>query len=332
MKIIVESKIPYIQGVLESYGNVSYLDSEDITAETIADADALFVRTRNVCDKSLLEGSQCRFIASATIGLDHVDRDYCNAKGIKVVNAPGCNAPAVAQYVFCSIMQMYKDLKGKTIGIVGVGNIGSIVDRWARSLGMVTLLNDPPRQRTEKDDIFVTLDEIAEKSDIITIHAPLILEGVDKTFHLFNQEIITKFQKKPLVINAARGSITDSNALLEGMEKGKISDVILDCWENEPDINHVLLERAAISTPHIAGYSIEGKMRATRMVVDSFTKHFKFPSVKWESPISNSPDKITIDEALKSYDVLKDSYALKSNPESFENLRNHYLFRHEIGL
>ena len=176
MKIIVEKNIPYIQGLLEPFGTVEYLSANEITADTVRDADALFVRTRTKCNAALLEGSRVKFIATATIGTDHIDLPYCREKGITVRNAPGCNAPAVAQYVFATIARW---MEGKpmsprelTLGVIGVGNVGKIIVRWARNLGFNVLECDPPRQRAEGGS-FVSLDEIARTADIITFHTPL---------------------------------------------------------------------------------------------------------------------------------------------------------------
>lgn len=327
LKITVEDKIPYIRNLLEPYGEVVYLPAEQITQESIIDTDALIIRTRNICDKSLLQKSRCSFIASATIGLDHVDRDYCESRGIKVINAPGCNASAVAQYVLCSILTLIPKPSGLTLGIIGVGHIGSIVARWSEALGMRVLLNDPPRARKEGDSNFVPIERIAEEADIITFHTPLVKEGQDRTYHLLNDKFVDRLKKKPLIINAARGPVTDTSALIEGIENGKIGQLVIDCWENEPSINKTLLARAAITTPHIAGYSIEGKLRATKMAVDGLTAHFGLPPVAWNHELKSIPQSLTKEELLHSYNPLLDTQALKSNPSSFEHLRNHYNYR-----
>ncbi|MDE7443038.1 MAG: 4-phosphoerythronate dehydrogenase, partial [Muribaculaceae bacterium] len=246
MKIVIESHIPFIRDVFEPYATVEYLDPDDITAESVRSADALIVRTRTRCDAGLLDGSKCRVIATATIGTDHIDLDYCRDKGIKVFNAPGCNAPAVAQYVLSAIAPA----SGKTIGIVGAGHVGHIVEEWAKALGMNVLLNDPPRQSAEQSDSFTDLATIANEADIITFHTPLIKGGQWPTYHLADAQFFNSLRRKPIIINAARGPIVDTQALLHAINTGLVSKAIIDCWEGEPHISPELLSVADVATPH----------------------------------------------------------------------------------
>lgn len=329
MKIVIEDKIPFIRGILEKYADILYLPSDRITPHTVNNADALIVRTRNRCDASLLDESKCRFIASATIGLDHIDMDYCRKRRIKVVNAPGCNAPAVAQYVLASLLTVIPDPAGLTLGIVGVGNIGKIVANWAEDLGMKVLLNDPPRQKKEGSASFVPIKKITEQADIITFHTPLVKDGPYPTLHLLNDEFIGKLKKNPVIINAARGPIVDTAVLIEGLKNKKIRAAMIDCWENEPHINPQLLQMAAVATPHIAGYSLEGKIRATRMVVEQLARHFDLPDIDWENELPPVMPHIDMSVIKKSYDPLVDSQALKADLTAFETLRNNYSYRHE---
>lgn len=211
MKVIIENKIPFIKGLLEPIvDNVTYLSPDKITNEALRDADALITRTRTRCDARLLDGTACKFIATATIGTDHIDLDYCKANGITVANAPGCNAPAVAQYVFGSIAMWRKavddrrPLSSLTIGIVGVGHVGSIVERWARQLGMKVLLCDPPRAEREGDAMFTDMASIARLADVITFHTPMARQGAHPTFHLLDGSFTAELGRKPLVINSSR--------------------------------------------------------------------------------------------------------------------------------
>lgn len=332
LNIIIERNIPFIAGLLESYAKVSYLAADEFTPETVADADALVVRTRTRCDASLLEGSKVKFIATATIGTDHIDLDWCRANGIVVVNAPGCNAPAVAQYVFASIMQLINRPVGQyCIGIVGVGHVGSIVERWARSLDMKVLVCDPPRQRAEGGDGWSTLDEIAAECDIITFHTPLTREGDDATYHLADAAFFAKLRRQPIIINSARGGITDTPALIAAIDQGLVSHAVIDCWEGEPDISQELLARADIATPHIAGYSHEGKVRATQMTLDALTAFFYLPRINTlvQAP-HRIPKAVTAKAILASYNPLTDTAALKADPSTFEHLRNTYRYRTEV--
>lgn len=333
MKIIVDSHIPHIQGLIEPWAEVLYLEPGDITRDAVLDADALIVRTRTRCDAALLDGSRVQFIGSATIGTDHIGLGYCAAHGITVRNAPGCNAPAVAQWVFCTIaawMQARGIITpyGLTLGIVGVGHIGSIVARWGRQLGFTVLLNDPPRENSDDstDEIFLPLDELQRSCDIITFHTPLTRDSQWPTWHLCDQAFLDGLTRCRLILNAARGPIADNAALLNWH-----GDIALDCWENEPNISLELLDKAIVATPHIAGYSLQGKQRGTAMMLEALNEHFGWdiPVPMIDAPATGVQD-VTLDGIAASYDIMADTAALKSAPTAFESLRNHYSHRNEL--
>lgn len=330
--IIIEKNIPFIHGLLDDAADVRYLSAGEITADAMRQADALITRTRTRCDAALLDGSRCSLIASATIGLDHVDRDYCEKAGIEVRNAPGCNAPAVAQYVLASIISVYgTNLEGLTIGIVGVGHVGSIVENWALQTGMKVLRCDPPRARAEGADGFVTIDEVAERADIITFHTPYTRSGEDATHHLFNSRLAAKLRRRPMIINSARGPITDTTALKQALADGSVSHAVIDCWEGEPCIDPELLQSASIATPHIAGYSRQGKIRATAMAVKAVADHFSLPVPHMEQSVRpGAAEHVTAEKIKASYDPMTDTEALRLHPENFEALRNHYDLREEV--
>lgn len=337
IKVVVENKIPFIQGVLDGCCQVIYLAPEDFTADAVKDVDAMIIRTRTRCNASLLDGSCCKFIATATIGTDHIDLDYCAQKGIAVYNAPGCNAPAVAQYVFASIaywLKQKEDLRPintLTIGIVGVGHVGSIVERWARQLGMNVLCCDPPRAELENTNNFVSLETIAEHADIITFHTPLTKSGKYPTYHMCDATFLDKVARCPLIIDSARGPIVDTLAILSALNRGKIADVVVDCWENEPDISDELLARAVVATPHIAGYSKEGKIRATAMAVKALTSHFGLPDIRLSEAVpAGAAEYVSFDSIEKSYSPQEDTIALKNDRTIFEHLRNTYCYRKEV--
>lgn len=330
MKIIIEKNIPFIKGMLDNVAEVSYLAPDEINAAAMRDADALVTRTRTRCDASLLDGSKCRFIATATIGTDHIDLDYCRSHGITVRNAPGCNAPAVAQYVFAVIAKLRGLDTGFTLGVVGAGHVGSIIVNWAKEMGINTLVCDPPRADAEGKEGFTDIEEIARKCDVITFHTPMTRDGKYPTFHLLNRNLVDKMERKPLIINSARGPVTDTQALLYGLHSGKIGFAAIDCWENEPGISPELLDLAAVATPHIAGYSREGKIRATRMSLDSLTSYFGLPKVEMAEKVpEGAATGVTLASVASSYNPLDDTEALKSSPESFEKLRNTYNYRDE---
>ena len=333
MKIIVDSHIPHIQGLIEPWAEVLYLEPGDITRDAVLDADALIVRTRTRCDAALLDGSRVQFIGSATIGTDHIDLDYCANHGITVRNAPGCNAPAVAQWVFCAIAAWMRHhctttADGLTHGIVGVGHIASNVARWGRQLGFTVLLNDPPRENSDgsTDEIFLPLDELQRPCDIITFHTPLTCDGQWPTWHLCNQAFLDGLARCRLILNAARGPIADNAALLSWH-----GDIAFDCWENEPNISLELLDKAIVATPHIAGYSMQGKQRGTAMMLEALNEHFGWdiPVPVIHAPATGAQD-VTLDGIAASYDIMADTAALKSAPTAFESLRNHYPHRNEL--
>ncbi len=338
MKIIIESNIPFIKGVLEPFAQVEYLTNDKITADSICDADALIIRTRTICNAQLLEGSRCQFIGTATIGTDHIDLPYCRNHGIAVHNAAGCNAPAVAQYLFSTIAQWMqreeRTANELTLGIVGVGNVGKIVARWAKELGFKLLLNDPPRESNESKPIdnITSLEQLVAESDIITFHTPLTNTGTDATYHLCDMNMVNSFKKSPLVVNCARGGITDTIALLDGLSSGKISACAIDCWEGEPAINSTLLEKTMIATPHIAGYSIEGKMRGTELILKALKEHFDLKELEINEvtkPITGATT-VTLEQITQSYNPQIDTATLKANPSQFESIRNNYCYRHEV--
>jgi len=324
-----------MKGLIEPRAQVLYLEPGDINRDAVRDADALIIRTRTRCDASLLDGSKVRFIGSATIGTDHIDLAYCATHGITVRNAPGCNAPAVAQWVFCAINAWMRQrgipsTSGLTLGIVGVGHIGSIVARWARQLGFTILLNDPPREGENRDGsfdvIFSPLEQLQRQCDMITFHTPITREGLWPTWHLCDQAFLDGLARCRLILDAARGPIADNAALLQWH-----GDVALDCWENEPDISRELLDKCIVATPHIAGYSAEGKQRGTAMMLAALNDFYSWdiPVPAVSAPAIGARD-VTLDGIASSYDIMADTASLKAAPTAFESLRNHYLHRSEF--
>lgn len=342
MKVIVDNKVPYIKEAIEAIADeVVYAPGNEFTPELIKDADALIIRTRTICNRELLEGSNVQFIATATIGYDHIDVQYCRDAGISWVNAPGSNANSVAEYVESVLTLLLKErgmpLSKMKMGIVGVGNVGTRVSRKAITFGMSVLENDPPRAACEGSGQFATLEQIAEECDIISFHTPLTMEGPYKTFHLAGEAFFRSLKKKPLIINTARGEVVDTKALLTAMREGFVSDAVIDVWENEPDIDRELLKRAYITTPHIAGYSADGKGNATRMALEGLCKHFNIeakikirlprPRITAKSLFNNHDDII-----LAAYNPMRDTKRLKREPGCFEEFRNNYLLRREVEI
>lgn len=331
--IIIDSYIPFIDGLLDPYFNVRVLTPDQIDAAAVRDADALLIRTRTRCNGDLFGDSpRCSFVGTATIGFDHIDRGWCAAHGITAVNAPGCNAPAVAQYIFAAIARLInRPVDQYTLGIVGVGHVGDIVRQWALSMGMRVLCCDPPRQRSGEPGPWYTLPQVARQADIITFHTPLTRDGEDRTFHLADAAFFDSLDRAPIVINAARGPVVDTQAMIRAIDSGAVSHAVIDTWEGEPRINSDLLARAAIATPHIAGYSRAGKIRATRMVLDALSAHFGLPRIDMPvTPAPAVPDKVMLPVVTRSYDIMADDRILRAAPQTFEALRDNYDLRGEV--
>jgi erythronate-4-phosphate dehydrogenase len=348
MKIVIDRKIPFIEGVLEKYGEVVYLEGREITRDDVRDADALIVRTRTTCNRALLEGTKVRFIASATIGFDHIDTAFCEGNSIVWTNAAGCNSSSVQQYIAAALFHLAEEfqfeLAQRTVGIVGVGNVGSKVANLCRALGMRVLLNDPPRERREGPKEFVSLDTVIEQADILTFHVPLNLEGVDKTLHMVDERLLSKIRKDHILINSSRGEVVESDALKSSLKKKMIADCVLDVWEHEPNIDRELLGLVEIATPHIAGYSADGKANGTAMSVQAFSRFFGLDLDAWypekvplpaittlEVECSNLGNQAVVAGLVKrTYDVLADDARLRMSPETFEKQRGAYPLRREF--
>lgn len=333
MRFAVENKIPFIAGRLEEFGEVEYLSPEEFTSSGIKDKDAIIIRTRTRCDSSLLEGTNVRLVVTATIGTDHIDLDWCAANGIEVRNAAGCNAPGVTQYVWSSILRMGFDPAKDILGIVGVGHVGSIVAGWGIGLGARLLVCDPPRKDAGyKDFDYVSIDDLLGEADVVTLHTPLTKSGPYPTYHLIGERELSKMKDRAVLVNSSRGPVVDNQALADWIGRGAGRGVV-DVWEGEPSISPRLLGCASIATPHIAGYSLEGKQRATRMAIEAAGQYFGFnPDVKglcgdYVMPASLPEDAGRI--ITESYDPFADTSLLKQFPGLFEQLRGEYKYRRE---
>lgn len=314
MKIVADSHIPFLKGVFESVGaDVLYLDN--ISSRDVCDADALIVRTRTRCDSALLSGSRVGFVATATIGFDHVDLKYLSENGIGFSSSTGCNARGVAQWVLSSLSAMH--VAPGTLGIVGVGNVGTELQKMALIRGWKVLLNDPPRAAAENSLDFVDLDALIQGSDVVTLHVPLD----DSTRGLACSDFFGKFSGQ-VFINSSRPQVVDDNALKDAIRRGKVGHVAIDVWNGEPDIDRELLSMVDIATQHIAGYSKRGKVRATEMAVRAIARHFGIQQLlQW-----NSDEEYKTEEP-EDYDIMADDRALRNDPCAFEQLRNNYDYR-----
>ena len=307
-----------MEGVLPPEINAIYLSPEEITAETVREADALFVRTRTRINEELLRGSKVRFVATATIGFDHIDQDYCRKAGIHWVSCPGCNAQAVCDYVEEAISTIKANKTDLTIGIVGYGHVGKLVAQMANRNGYRVLLSDPPL------GIGMSLEKLAPQCDVLTFHTPLTHDGEYPTYHLCNADILRLCKPDALIINAARGGVIDEQALLSTLNTQHSTlniKAAIDCWEDEPNINTALLEKVNLASFHIAGYSIEGKMRASEMCLRAFCEFFSLPILS----INKKVVPLHGDSAPGWLCRISDQ--LKAQPENFEQLRKKYPLR-----
>ena len=347
MKIVADDKIPYLKGVLEPFAQVSYLPGGKIGRSDVWDADALITRTRTRCNADLLEGSRVRFIASATIGFDHIDTEYCRQHRITWTNAAGCNAGSVNQWVAAALAttaRRYRfTLEGKTLGIVGVGHVGSRVESLAQSIGMRLLRNDPPRMRAEGAAGFASLEQVLAEADIITLHVPLSLDGPDRTLRLVDRDRIARMKTGAILLNSSRGEVVDSVALKEPLGSGALR-VALDVWENEPDIDIALLNKVTLATPHIAGYSADGKANGTAMSVQAISRFFGLGLDTWyparlpepQRPIleidcrNKTREEVLLDAIQATYDIGADDTRLRKSVETFEAQRGNYAIRREF--
>lgn len=269
LKIIADENIPYVREAFGRLGDVECHLGREMTAKTLRDADVLLVRSVTRVDADLLDGSSVRFVGTATIGTDHIDKDYLADRGIAFSSAAGSNANSVAEYVIAAMLTLAQDngwvLQGKSIGIIGVGNIGSILERKVQALGVRPLPNDPPLQRQSGDTRFVSLDE-ALGADFVTCHVPLTRGGRDATWHLLDEAKLGQLHEDTVLINSSRGGVVDNVALKAALECGSIKTTVLDVWESEPNIDMELLKRVKLGSSHIAGYSLDGKVNGTVML------------------------------------------------------------------
>ena len=323
MRVVIDRGIPFLDEVIEPYADVAYLSPEQIRAEAVRDADALIVRTRTHINKELLEGSRVRFVATATIGYDHIDQDYCREAGIYWTSCPGCNAQAVCDYVEEAIATFnsspFRGTSGGgfTIGIIGYGHVGKLVASMAEKRGYTVLLSDPPL------GIGLSLEQIAPQCDILTFHTPLTRDGEYPTYHLCNADILRLCKPGALIINAARGGVIDEQALLPHLIASSPHHLIatIDCWEGEPKIHKTLLQHVDLASFHIAGYSIQGKMRASEMCLEAFCKFFSLPILSINKKV------VPLHGDSESGWLQRLSDQLKAQPEQFEQLRKNYPLR-----
>jgi len=354
MKIMADCNIPYVEEGFSDLGQVYKYNGRELASLDVRDADVLLVRSVTRVDDVLLNGSSVRFVGSATIGTDHVDLEYLRRQNIGFANAPGSNAVSAAEYVVAVLLEMSQlqsfHLHEKKVGIVGYGNVGSRVCTFLEALGVTCLVNDPPRERRYSDREYSSLSEVL-RADIVTVHVPLSYESPDATFHLFDQEKFAALPKNALFVNTSRGSVVDESGLAACLQHRKDLHLVLDVWENEPDIDSVLLEKVILGTPHIAGYSLDGKVRGTEMIYKAACDFFELQSV-WKVPelaLPTRPAKLVVAptdsdsdvihaSVSHAYDINQDHQSLnkvkdmstRAKREHFDSLRKQYPVRREF--
>jgi erythronate-4-phosphate dehydrogenase len=343
MKIVADSKVPFLKDVFEPYAEVVYIDGSKISHSDIIDADALIIRTRTRCDAALLDGTKVKMIATATIGTDHIDLDYCASHGIEVNNAEGCNAGGVMQYVFSALYGVAArkaiKLDDCTFGIIGVGHVGKLVEKMARYLGFKVLLCDPPRAKAEGPEAFCSLEYLLANSQIVTMHVPLD----DSTRNMADKAFFDLMPVGSIFINASRGEVVDEEALMLSLPK--FGAVIIDTWKNEPDINEELMDMVDIATPHIAGYSYQGKQNGTAASVRAVARHFGIEALYDFYPKEDGEGHEPMYLDLKgkkqgevaavfqyNYPIFTDDFRFRMEPGNFERMRSNYQYRREIYI
>lgn len=349
LTIVADDKIPYLRGALEPWATVRYFPGSRIRRADLAGADALVVRTRTCCSAELLEGTPVRFIATATSGHDHIDTAWCDAHSVVWASAPGCNAGSVQQYVASALawvtLRRGKSMRGLTLGVVGAGHVGKRVAELGRILGMEVLVNDPPRARAEGGDGFVELADLLTRADLLTLHVPLNTDGPDCTLKLLDRQAFSLLKRGAWLINSSRGEVVAGEALREGLQNGILGGAVIDVWENEPVPDPALLGMVTLGTPHIAGYSADGKAMGTRMIVRSLGRFFGLPLDDWSPQdipgppgggilsalTGRSPEELLAGAILATCNPEIADARLRNAPELFENLRENYPVRREFG-
>jgi erythronate-4-phosphate dehydrogenase len=356
MKIVADGNIPFVSKCFSSIGEVKVVEGRQITPAAVRDADILLVRSITPVNEKLLAGSKVKFVATATIGFEHVDVDYLKSRNISFASAPGSNANSVAEYIVAALLSVGTKhkitLEGKSIGIVGVGNVGSNVAKKCLALGMRVKLNDPPLSRQTGDPKYQLLQELFG-CDFITLHTPLTFEGGDKTFHLADEKFFASLKLGCVFINTSRGGVVDIKALKAAIHSGRLRAVVLDVWENEPNIDTELLRIVDIGTPHIAGYSLDGKVSGMIMIYKAACEYFGLEAeytiedflpeptirvLKIESERGTEQD-VVAGAVQRIYDIRKDDARLRwilerpaeKRGEFFDGLRKNYPVRREFG-
>ncbi len=350
MKLYIDENIPYAKQFFSGFGQLQFFSGRTVTAEQLGDADVLLVRSITQVNETLLKFSDnLQFVGTATIGTDHIDQSYLSNKGINFSSAPGCNKISVAEYILSALLilaeQKQFQLINKTVAIVGAGNTGSAVYARLTALGITCKLYDPPLQRAGDRRVFCSFDEVI-KADIISLHVPKIATGEFATVHMFNDTVLNQLGEHQCLINASRGEVIDNLALLQRAQQESPPSLILDVWENEPNVEKALLPYVLLATPHIAGYSLDGKARGTEMLYQALCEHLnqKTEHKTTDFVVKPSISNVTINQPLNQtllkqlmhliYDVRRDDALFRQmidQDDGFDIMRKTYSERRELS-
>ncbi len=357
MKITADENMPFALEAFGSLGEVALAPGREMNAGMLKDTDCLAIRSITKVNEELLAGTPVKFVGTATIGTDHVDQEYLKSAGVGFSSAPGCNAISVSEYVMTALHQVAVrkgiTLEGKTIGIIGVGNVGSRVEKRARALGLEVVLNDPPLAEKTGDKKYLPLDELIECADIVTVHVPLEKGGAHPTYHLLDESLLARLKPGVILLNTSRGAVASGAAVEAAIDSGALGAVVLDVWEGEPEVRAGLLEKVDIGTPHIAGHSFDGKAWGTKMIYDSACACFGVEPEWTLEGLLPAPANPVIDltgdkgdaqallarVTLESYDILADDKNLRAilelpndeRAKKFDGLRKGYAVRREFA-
>lgn len=325
MKIVADENILYVKEAFGTLGDVELVPGRAIAPVHVRDAELLLVRSVTPVNERLLRGSRVRFVGSASIGVDHVDEPYLRGRGLGFAFAPGSNANSVAEYVVASLVALGSERwRDRTLGIIGLGHIGTLVREKALALGMTVLANDPPLEREGRTGL-VSLETILRQSDLVTCHVPLTKDGEDVTHHLLDASALALLQRHAIVINTSRGAVVDNAALLRALRDSRLGGAVLDVWEGEPEPDPDLIQATTLGTPHIAGYSFDGKVTGTTMLYQAACEYLQRPS-EWVPPITFSfgkPSAVEMDAGVslhaalsglvpRAYDIRQDDAGLRA--------------------
>ena len=355
LKIVADENIPLVRECFAELGNVVTLPGRSLSADDLVDADVLVVRSVTRVNKELVQNSSLKFVGTCTAGFDHVDRPALKAQGIEFSSAPGCNARSVVEYVLCALdILAERDgycITNRTVGIVGKGQVGGRLYRALQALGVTVMANDPLLE-PETGVELVELDELLERCDVIALHTPLTTSGDYPTYHLMGEQQLLAMKHGSVLINAGRGAVVDNQALLNVLKTRDDLSVVLDVWEHEPEVDPELLELVDIATPHIAGYSLDGKITGTVMVYQALCRFLGLPARTSQQDLTPLPPLMkleftnTVDAnqatsvAMRAtYDIRRDDALmrrlLKMEPEArslaFDFMRKNYSERREFS-